>query len=331
MEEKRKIDAEPLLQAAVEKLKGLPKDQQKEGCRGFEKQYGDLGPELRKRLGLIKPKSKAKVVAATVKSDKITGKVEFHETDRIQQQRPVTIEERNKALEELVDLWEADPFEYSKKRKDLAAKLGETLEVVDHAIRMTRDRLPKEGADSQASKLMAVGFNVRLWHSTEATGYASIHRDGHWEHYRIAGRAFDRWLRNEFGAKNQIKVGERWIPQVPGAQAMRDAIASLESIALQQEHEPQKVGMRVGGGSEVIWIDLGRKDWSAVKVTREGWDIVKEGAKVPLIRTGVMQPLPIPEKGGDIKMIGRLLNVLPDQLVLIPGWWLQALNPVGDI
>src|SRR5262249_58910962 len=39
-----------------------------------------------------------------------------------------------------------------------------------------------------------------------------------------------------------------------------------------------------------IWIDLGRREWNAVRVTLDGWQIVPN-ASVPFVRTGTMLPL----------------------------------------
>src|SRR5262245_46011817 len=93
--------------------------------------------------------------------------------------------------------------------------------------------------------------------------------------------------------------------------------------------EPRKVSMRVAGDEEVIWIDLGGRDWSGVKVTKDGWQVVGE-MDVAFVRSGTMLPLPIPRPGGDIRELGRVLNVRDEDFVLVAAWLLQVLNPVGD-
>src|SRR5262245_46634524 len=118
------------------------------------------------------------------------------------------------------------------------------------------------------------------------------------------------------------------VPQVPGTQVVRDAIVTFDSFA-QNQGEPRTVSMRVGGDSNEIWIDLGRREWNAVKVTAEGWSVVRN-ARVPFIRTATMRPLPIPQPGGSIQDLRRVLNVQPSDFVLVAAWLLQTLNPVGD-
>src|SRR5262249_14950195 len=192
----------------------------------------------------------------------------------------------------------SDPIEYAKKKREAAERLDVSEAIVEEAVKRIRAER-KEQEQSQATRLMAIGFGegVKLWHSLDGQGHASVLVDGHWEHYRIRSNAFDGWLRGEYGRINRVKVGNRWVPQVPGTQAVRDAMASLDGYA-QHQGEPQEVWMRVGGDEEVIWIDLGRSDWSGVKVTRNGWQVVKR-MDVAFVRGGTMLPLPIPRRGGN--------------------------------
>ena len=79
----------------------------------------------------------------------------------------------------------------------------------------------------------------------------------------------------------------------------------------------------------MIWIDLGRDDWRAVRVTAQGWEIVARAQILAFVRSGTMQALPLPKAGGTIKPLRRVLNVQPGEFVLAAGWLLQTLNPIG--
>jgi hypothetical protein len=259
--------------------------------------------------------------------------VKFHESDHAPRRRlgqPITIEEKNRKLEELADLWDTDPIGYAELRKEVAAQLCINQQSVDRAVKLVRDRRPKDEEQSQATKLMAVGLSeaVGLWRSPNRMGHASVLVDGHMEHYRIESSAFEHWLRREYGRVNQVKIGDRLFPQVPGTQAVRDAVASLNGYALGRG-DVRKAWMRVGGDRDVIWIDLGRPDWNAVKVTRDGWSVVRQ-AGIPFVRGATMLPLPIPEPGGDVRKLRGVLNVRDGDFVLVPAWLAQALNPIGD-
>jgi hypothetical protein len=201
---------------------------------------------------------KAKMLEA--KREAVREAVHFHESDLAKAKaKPPTIEEKDAALTRLAKLYAEDPLEYAKERVEWADKLCTTREALDKAVKIVRDR-DDDKEQSQATKLVAIGVGdgVRLWHGPDRAGYASIAVDEHWENYRLESTAFDQWLRAEFGRQYTCKIGDQWLPQVPGSQAVRDAIAQLGGVARQREQfEP---AIRVGGDREKIWIDLGDED-----------------------------------------------------------------------
>lgn len=72
-----------------------------------------------------------------------------------------------------------------------------------------------------------------------------------------------------------------------------------------------------------IYIDL-CKNGQAIHITKEGWDIVKN-TPVKFIQYPHMQPLPMPEKGGDFKEILKFFNIKrDDDKILTLTWMLTA-------
>jgi hypothetical protein len=121
-------------------------------------------------------------------------RVEFHESDFAPQlAHPPTINEKQRMLEGLADIWSIDPIKYAERKKEAADRLGVSQDAVERAVKQIRDGRPKEEEQSQATRLMAIGFAewVKLWHSPDGQGHASVLVDGHWEHYRIRSNAFD--------------------------------------------------------------------------------------------------------------------------------------------
>jgi hypothetical protein len=321
------------LMAAIEKLRGVSREEQEIAYVAIAEKYGaEAAAKARELFEVGRAELKAaEEPTKTTEVEEPFEEVKFHESDLAPEVEPLpTIEEKQRMLEELADLRESDPIGYAEKKKQAADRLDVSQDAVEKAVKRIRDGRPREEEQSQATRLMAIGFGegVQLWHSPDGHGHASVWVDGHWEHYRIKSKAFDDWLRGEYGRTNPVKVGDRWVPQVPGTQAVRDAMASLDGYA-QRQGEPRNVSMRVGGDEEVIWIDLGRRDWRGIKVTKDGWQEVRE-MDVAFVRGGTMLPLPIPRRGGDIRELGRVLNVREEDFVLVAAWLLQVLNPVGD-
>jgi hypothetical protein len=327
------------IQKAYEDLRDDSETEQQAACDAFEGHFGaDMARRLRDKLGLTENEviDAAIEAAAPIRrreneTPQEADEVEFHESDLAPEpEPPPTIEERDRMLEELANLWNDDPLAYALRRKEVADRLAVNQVAIDRAVKLIRDKRPEETEQSQATKIMALGLgeNVRLWHSLNGMGHASVRVDEHWENYRIKSSAFEAWVRGEYGRTNQVKIGERWVDQVPGAQAVRDAMANLDGYA-QRQGEGFKVFTRVGGNSNEIWLDLGTREWNAVRVTAEGWRIVPH-AEVAFVRSATMLSLPIPVKGGSTHDLRSVLNVKPWEFVLVAGWLLQTWNPVGD-
>jgi hypothetical protein len=162
-------------------------------------------------------------------------------------------------------------------------------------------------------------------------GYASVQIDEHRENYSINSKAFKSWLRTKYGNTYQIKIGEEWHPQVVGDGPLKDAVSTLEGYANLKPDTEIKPAVRVGKCNGEIWIDFGGPDWSSVRVTAKGWNVVEwpEKPKVAFVRSQKMLPLPRPVRGGNIWRLAEVLNVREEQFVLAVGWLLQALNPDG--
>jgi hypothetical protein len=240
---------------------------------------------------------------------------------------------RDDWIAELLGLYKVKPIEYDLKLKEAVENLKVRQSIIEEEVKLRWKAKPSEededAADpTQSTKLLAIGLgpDVRLWRSPEGVGYASVKIDEHWENYQIKSNSFKERLRTKYGENHRIKINEISMPQSVREAALKDAISSLEGYA--GRGSEAKPAVRVGGDSKVIWLDLGRSDWSAVRITAEGWKVVAQ-ADVPFIRPKAMLPLPMPVERGDIRKLARVLNFKPEQFVLAVAWQLQALNPVG--
>jgi hypothetical protein len=335
-----KLDEFGLL-AAIDALKRVSPEEQEAAILALDREHPGVGSRARALLAIEKQATEAirkaeadeKRVVAEAKARAEAGaqqdKVLEEAIAEIKTTAPAA-EQKNKWIEELVGLWDSDPIEYAKKKREVAARLGVAEAIVQQVVKRKVDEQSGEEVQSQATQLMAFGFRdgVKLWHSPDGIGHASVLVGGHLEHYRIRSSGFDAWLRDQYGQSNQTMFDGKRVPQVPGTQALKDAIASLHGYAL-RHGATQEVAMRVGGNSEVIWIDLGTRDWSAIKVTAEGWDMVQD-VGVPFVRGETMLPLPKPTRDGDIRDLLGVVNIKEEDLVLAAGWLQQVLNPVGD-
>ena len=105
--------------------------------------------------------------------------VEFHESDfALQLAHPPMVDEKQEMLEGLADIWSIDPIKYAERKKEAADRLGVSQDAVERAVKQIRDGRPKDEEQSQATRLMAIGFaeGVKLWHSPDGQPCVSVGR-----------------------------------------------------------------------------------------------------------------------------------------------------------
>ena len=181
-------------------------------------------------------------------------------------------------------------------------------------------------AQSQALVSLCLEAGVDLWHALDKTSYATFPVATHRETWPVRSRAFKQWLAREFYERQQ---------KPPGAQALADALNVLEAKALFDGAE-HSVHVRVAGGKDKIFIDLGDPAWRAIIICTEGW---KTSAPSVRFRRGrAMQPLPEPLPGGSLRELAPFLNLCSadmadmadvDSWYLTIAWLTAAFLPSG--
>ena len=132
----------------------------------------------------------------------------------------------------------------------------------------------------------------------EGEGFAVVPMMDHNELMAIMGKAYSRWLRQQF-----------WLAEgkAPSATSIRDALLTLEARANFEGIE-RDVGVRVMADGDTAYLDLGDELWRAVKITPAGWEVVPS----PLLfrRSRAMLPLPEPVSGGSLTELRPFLNLV---------------------
>ena len=154
-----------------------------------------------------------------------------------------------------------------------------------------------------------------LFHSPDQQPYAAVKIKDHYETMHLASRTFSDYLSREYYNAKKIVVG---------SSDLKDAIRVLTASA--KHNGPQhEVHIRVARVGQVIWLDLGRPEWDAIKITAEGWSVVAE-PDVRFRRSRGLLALPIPVKGtcSLTMMLKALINV--DDPTLLIAWLVGALR-----
>jgi hypothetical protein len=157
-----------------------------------------------------------------------------------------------------------------------------------------------------------------LFHDPNGTAFADLKIDGHRETWPIRSRQFRHWLRRRYYEETGTASTE----------TIRSAVDLLEARA-QFDAPERTVHIRVAEHDGCTYLDLADKDWRAVQIGPDGWQVVTS-PPVRFRRATGMLPLPIPQRGGSIESLAAFLNLpAPDEFVLIVAWLLAALQRGG--
>ncbi len=176
--------------------------------------------------------------------------------------------------------------------------LPEAMPQVRDAAAWTAPDDPDSGRKSKGAgcKLVEFADEAELWHSPDREPYATVLIGDHHEHWPVKSKNFRRWLAGRYydGCGG-----------VPGGQALRDALNTIEMKAIRGPEYPTFI--RVAELDGKVYVDLGDKAWRAVEITKIDWEVV-ERPPVKFLRTGAMRALPEPERGESIDVLRPFLN-----------------------
>ncbi len=197
--------------------------------------------------------------------------------------------------------------QYKNARDNIADKFKITVEYLDSIYKgmESESKNGKRRGTSQKDKIVELVLNsgAELWHYHDEP-YATFKIADHVESTRTRERRFKRYVSMLF---------YRATRQAPSSQAMQDALSVIEGRALFDGVE-HPVNIRVAGdGINDIVIDLGDKGWNGVRITKEGWSIIRlQDLEERFIRPQGMTALPYPEKGGNFDTLRGLINIEDD-------------------
>jgi hypothetical protein len=158
-----------------------------------------------------------------------------------------------------------------------------------------------------------------LFHSPDGTAYATVEVEGHLETHAIRSVRFRDWILMRFLHQHG---------RAPNSQLLNDALNTIRAIAVY--HGPEMpVFVRVAEYEGDVYIDLGNESWDAVRITREGYEVITN-APVRFVRKAGFAPLPYPAGEGTIDDLRPFVNIRRDEdFILVAAWAAFSLSPQG--
>lgn len=174
---------------------------------------------------------------------------------------------------------------------------------------------------SAASILIELALKLgTLWHDSTGAGWIDYVVNRNLQTARIKSKRFRNFLSREFWERERRSFS---------SEAWSEAVGILEGIA--SDGPEREAFLRVGKHGDCIYIDLGAEDWSIVRVSPSGWEIIPYiNCPIRFYRPDCQLPLPIPTREGSLDDLWQLLNVQEADRPLVVGWLLSCLTPDGS-
>src|SRR5918995_4823542 len=158
-----------------------------------------------------------------------------------------------------------------------------------------------------------------LFHAPDGTAYATVEVDGHLETHAIRSVRFTDWLLIRYFRQHG---------RAPNTQLLTDALNTVRAIATYDGPE-MPVYIRVAEHNGDVYVDLGNDRWDAVRITREGFEVVTT-PPVRFVRKAGFATLPYPQAGGTIEDLRTFLNLATDgDFMMVAAWAAFSLSPWG--
>lgn len=212
--------------------------------------------------------------------------------------------------------------EYRPKLKK-ALPSGVLLSDIDSQVLPAQGGSDNSSNDSSASELVAMVIdNGELFFDDQADkAYVSADIDGVIHTLAIGSKPFVEWA--SYNYYRSTKTGS-----TNGKSASESAIKQagfvLAGIA-KHDGQKQRVYLRVADHNGCYYIFIGDEQLRVIEVSATGWRILND-SPVKFWKPASMQPLPIPQVGGDLSLLWQFVNIPEADRPLVLAWLLESLR-----
>lgn len=181
---------------------------------------------------------------------------------------------------------------------------------------MSLDQLNKP---TTATRIMELLDGFELFKDQQQRAILAVPKGQMFEYWNIESEEFSQWL---------SRLYFETFKSVPGKASVKDAVYTLKGKATfgkKSRTTYQRSGIIDGGYN----IDLCRDDWACIEVNRENWTVFAKPRSI-FMRSNAQQPLPIPNRQGDIEELWQFLNIADRYRPLAIAWIIECWRPETD-
>jgi hypothetical protein len=157
------------------------------------------------------------------------------------------------------------------------------------------------GRPSQATELVRLARNAYALH---------VSPDGEPFALPDGGPPVARMLRGQRGSLRADLAAAYYdrTGRAASASGLADALTVIDGLAVRTD-PAVPLNLRCAEHDDALWLDLGRADGRAVRITADGWTLHTGSGGPVWRRTALTGELPEPEPGGRLEDLWELLNV----------------------
>jgi hypothetical protein len=164
--------------------------------------------------------------------------------------------------------------------------------------------------------LIQLGLEGATFFCSVESAFADVVVDGRRNTWLLSDSEFADWLLHQFFIHKK---------KAPGLGAIKAAIRTLSAHA-KFDGARHQVDLRAAKFGGKIYLDIGDPEWHIVEIDGTGWRMIQD-PPVRFRRTAGTAALPLPQHGGSIAQLRRLVNLSDSGFVLYVSWLLDALCP----
>ena len=171
---------------------------------------------------------------------------------------------------------------------------------IEHKKRQQKKEEEKYKEDeTQAEEIVRLSQQDNLlFHDQYQEPHAAININGHREIHSLKSKFFKRWLSHQFYQK---------CGKIPNTNSITSASKVLEAKAC-FEGERISLHNRVAWYKDSIYCDLTDKEWRAIKISKEGWEIIPE-PPILFRRYSHQKPQVLPKEEGNVHSLLNFMNM----------------------
>jgi len=162
----------------------------------------------------------------------------------------------------------------------------------------------KEDKKSQADMMIELAMEAGdiFFHDELVEKYVAIESNGNPVVHKISSQDYKSFLVKRFFKETK---------KAPSKDSINQAVGVLEALA-QYEGEEINVAKRCTKKDNAIYYDLGDKQWTFIKITKNGWESDNSG-QILFTRRKTMKEQVLPEKYDDISILNKHCRFKTDE------------------